>query len=62
MTQITNHGLNVRALGGEEVCMRDQMSLLQQLHLDGYRVDKVSLTLQTQPVAASAEQLASHHK
>ena len=40
--------------------MRDQMSLLQQLHLDGYRVDEVSLTSQTEPVAAAAEQLASH--
>ena len=54
-TETTNNGLNVRASEGGEGTMRDQMSLLQQLHLDGYRVDKVSLTLQTNPVAAAAE-------
>ena len=36
--------------------MCNELSLLQQLHLDGYRVDKVSLTSQTEPVAAAAEQ------
>ena len=48
-------GLNVQAPWRGEVWMCNELSLLQQLHLDGYRVDKVSLTSQTEPVAAAAE-------
>ena len=43
-TETTNNGLNVQAPERGEVWMRDQVFFLQQLHLDDYRVDKVSLT------------------